>query len=128
MPSIAPRFPVAAAPEQRISVDRALSAITIESAYILQKENELGSIKSGKKADFTILEQDPYAVPVAQLKDIPVWGVVFEGQKFEVPQEIARSAGTAAVGFASDAIDLAEVAKTRGQMLNSLYRLFLSLL
>ena len=67
-----------AAPEQKISRDRALSAITLESAYVIEMEDELGSIKPGKVANFTILEQDPYAVEVDALKDIPVWGVVPE--------------------------------------------------
>ena len=52
------------APEQKISLERALRGITIESAYCIQQENEIGSIKAGKKADFTVLEQDPFAVPV----------------------------------------------------------------
>jgi hypothetical protein len=27
-----------------------------------------------------VLEQDPYKVGAAKLKDIPVWGTVFEGE------------------------------------------------
>jgi len=59
-----------------------LSAITIEAAYSIRREHEIGSIKPGKKADFTILEQDPLAVAPDKLKDIPIWGIVFEGQVF----------------------------------------------
>ena len=47
-------------------------------------EEEIGSISPGKVADFTVLEQDPYEVAADQLKDIPVWGTVFEGQPFPV--------------------------------------------
>ena len=103
-----------AAPEQSISRERALTAITIESAYVLEKENELGSIKSGKKADFTILEQDPYEVEVDDLKDITVWGVVFEGQKLEAPKETAQGKIPLKDEFVPDAVDFVAVAQTRG--------------
>jgi predicted amidohydrolase YtcJ len=74
-----------AGPEQRISVEAGLRAITIEAAYSWRRETTLGSIAPGKIANFTILEQDPYAVPPEELKDIPIWGTVFEGRKFPVP-------------------------------------------
>jgi predicted amidohydrolase YtcJ len=73
-----------AGPEQRISVDAALRAITIEAAYSWRKEHLIGSIAPGKIANFTVLDADPYAVPPQQLKDIAVWGTVFEGRVFPV--------------------------------------------
>jgi len=68
------------APDQKVSVDLALRAITIESAWSLGLEEEIGSIAPGKRADFTILEEDPYTQPASRLKDIPIWGTVFEGE------------------------------------------------
>ena len=47
------------APGERISVDRALRAITIDAAYILNRDDRLGSIEVGKHADFTVLADDP---------------------------------------------------------------------
>jgi len=72
-----------AGPEEKISVKDALKAITINAAYLLQKEKEIGSIAVGKIADFTILQQDPLAIDPKQLKDIPVWGNVFEGKIYQ---------------------------------------------
>jgi predicted amidohydrolase YtcJ len=69
-------------PEERITVDQALRAITIDAAYAIRMEDEVGSIAPGKTADFTVLEQDPYEVPPTELKDIPIWGTVFEGTPF----------------------------------------------
>ncbi|MED5530241.1 MAG: amidohydrolase family protein [Pseudomonadota bacterium] len=66
-------------PSERLSLDKALRAITIEAAHVIGLEDEIGSISAGKKADFAVLEQDPYEVDVTSLKDIPIWGVVFEG-------------------------------------------------
>ena len=71
-----------AGPEQRIPVEAGLRAITIEAAYSWRREDTLGSIAPGKIANFTILEQDPYVVPPEKLKDIPIWGTVFEGRLF----------------------------------------------
>lgn len=70
-------------PEERLSVDQALRAITVEAAFVLGRENEIGSIRAGKKADFTVLAEDPYDVPVEKLRDISIWGTVFEGRPFE---------------------------------------------
>lgn len=74
-----------AGPNQRVSVDQALRAITIEAAYSWQQENQIGSIAPGKIANFTVLEQDPYAVAPSKLKDMPIWSTVFEGRVFPVP-------------------------------------------
>ncbi|PSW41725.1 hypothetical protein CTM70_06205 [Photobacterium phosphoreum] len=38
----------------------------------------------GKIANFTILEQDPYKVELKKLKDIPIYGTVFEGKLFPI--------------------------------------------
>ena len=52
-------------PEERLTPDQAMKAITVDAAYILHLEERLGSIEAGKLADFTVLEQDPYAVGAA---------------------------------------------------------------
>lgn len=73
-----------AAPDQRISVEKALQGITIEQAYINRLEDKIGSIKAGKSADFTILDDNPFLVPPEDLKDVKVWGTMFEGRVFPV--------------------------------------------
>jgi len=70
------------APEERISLDAAMRAITIDAAWVIGWEDEIGSIRAGKKADFTVLESDPYRAGSKRLKDIKVWGTVFEGQLY----------------------------------------------
>lgn len=67
------------APNEALSRDQALRAITIDAAYIIHLEDHIGSIVAGKKADFTVLEQDPSAVSLSQWKDIPIWGTIYEG-------------------------------------------------
>ncbi|KOO13963.1 hydrolase [Vibrio xuii] len=71
-------------PDLALSLDAALRGITIEAAYSWGMEDTLGSIEVGKKANFTILEQDPYKVDVNQLKDIPIYATVFESKLFPI--------------------------------------------
>jgi predicted amidohydrolase YtcJ len=73
-----------AGPEQRIGVHDALRAITIEAAHSWRQEDKIGSIAPGKIANFTVLEEDPYAVDPMKLADVPVWGTVFEGAVYPV--------------------------------------------
>jgi len=72
------------APTECLSVEEALKAITIEAAYVMGLENEVGSLRAGKKADMVVLEQDPYEIDPMALKDIPIWGTVFEGAVFPI--------------------------------------------
>jgi predicted amidohydrolase YtcJ len=66
--------------DERVSLDAALRAITIDAAWAVGMEHEIGSITAGKKADFVVLEQDPYEVGAEGFRDIPIWGTVFEGR------------------------------------------------
>ncbi len=66
--------------DQKLSLDLALRAVTWEAAWSLGLEHEIGSIEVGKKADFSVLEQDPYAVDPMAIKDIAIWGTVLEGR------------------------------------------------
>jgi hypothetical protein len=68
--------------QERLSVYQALAAITINAARILGRADEIGSIRAGKKADFTILGEDPFQVEPGHLKDIAIHGTVFEGRPY----------------------------------------------
>ena len=64
---------------QCISVADALHCITLGAAYVLKLEGEIGSIQTGKRADFCLLEDDPLTVPPEALKDIPIADTVLGG-------------------------------------------------
>src|SRR5262249_33569351 len=68
------------APGERIGVERALRAITIDAAYVLGMEREIGSLEVGKFADFSVLSDDPTAVDRSAVRDLRVWGTVLGGR------------------------------------------------
>ena len=68
-----------AGPDQRVGAEEALRGVTIEAAYSLKLEDEIGSIEPGKRANFTILDDSPLAVDRMKIKDVGVWGTVMEG-------------------------------------------------
>jgi len=59
-------------PDERISVDDAIRAVTIDAAYQLMSDHEVGSLEVGKLADFVVLEKNPRTTAPAQISEIKV--------------------------------------------------------
>ena len=59
-------------PDQAVSLDDAIRAVTIDAARQLGQSDRLGSLEKGKEADFTILESDPYKASPDAIADIVV--------------------------------------------------------
>jgi hypothetical protein len=70
-------------PAERIPVEAAIRAVTLGAAYTLRLDHQVGSIECGKRADFTVLEDDPLEIDPAALKDARVWGTVQSGRVFD---------------------------------------------
>ncbi|MCF6293852.1 MAG: amidohydrolase [Robiginitomaculum sp.] len=66
-------------PSERITAEQSLRAITIDAAWAIGLENEIGSIEVGKQADFTILDANPLTTKAEDWPSITVWGVVLDG-------------------------------------------------
>ncbi|WP_418258916.1 amidohydrolase [Haliea sp. E17] len=71
-------------PGQRISQLSALKAVTLDAAYSLRMEKDVGSIVPGKLANFTILSDNPVTIDPLKIKDVSVWGTVHEGRVLPV--------------------------------------------
>lgn len=69
-------------PEERITQHQALQAITINAAHVMGMADITGSIRSGKRADFTVLDEDPLTCDPMNLRDINIYATVFEGKVF----------------------------------------------
>jgi predicted amidohydrolase YtcJ len=69
-------------PAEKISASDALRLITMGAAITLKMDADIGSIESGKFADFAVLGDDPTSVAPEALKDVPVLGTVSGGRVF----------------------------------------------
>lgn len=78
---------------QRTSREGALRAVTLDAAYSLQLEKEVGSIVPGKLANFTVLGENPITCEAARIKEIPVIGTIHEGRIFPLKHETKKTAG-----------------------------------
>jgi predicted amidohydrolase YtcJ len=72
--------------DQALSVDEAISAMTLAGAYAAFQEQQLGSLTPGKFADFIELDRDPRKVPPDELKSISVLRTWIAGKVVDVRQ------------------------------------------
>lgn len=70
-------------PNERISVDDAIRAVTIDAAYQMMSDDKIGSLEVGKLADFVVLEKNPRATPPEQIGDIKVLQTWVGGKRQE---------------------------------------------
>jgi predicted amidohydrolase YtcJ len=70
----------APAPGQRLGVTEALRAYTSGAAYAGHDEDEYGTVEPGKRADFVVLADSPWAVPDDEIADIDVSMTVVDGE------------------------------------------------
>lgn len=66
--------------EERISVEEALLAVTGNAAWQYGEDDKKGSIAEGKKADFVILDRDPFQVNPEEIREIRVLETIREGK------------------------------------------------
>jgi predicted amidohydrolase YtcJ len=67
-------------PNQKVTVDEAITIGTINGAYASAEENIKGSITAGKLADFVLLEKDPHEVPPNEIMNIKINRTVVGGK------------------------------------------------
>ncbi len=68
-------------PEECISVEAALRAMTIDAAWQCHSDHEVGSLEAGKFADFVVLDADPREVDPMQLGQIGVLETWVDGRQ-----------------------------------------------
>jgi predicted amidohydrolase YtcJ len=67
-------------PEQKLSVAEATEAYTMGSAYAEFQEKEKGSITAGKLADFVVLSDNIFKIPLAAIKNVKVEATYLGGK------------------------------------------------
>jgi predicted amidohydrolase YtcJ len=67
-------------PEQCITPEQALLAYTREAAKVFGIEDEVGTLETGKFADFVVLAENPLKVDPLSIKDIKIVATVMNGK------------------------------------------------
>jgi predicted amidohydrolase YtcJ len=67
-------------PHERISVQSAIEAFTINAAFVNKQEDETGSIEVGKLADLVVLDQNLFDIETSKISDTKVLLTLFGGK------------------------------------------------
>ena len=68
-------------PDERISVDDAIRAVTINAAYQIMSDDKIGSLEVGKQADLVILAKNPRTTSAEGIAKIKVQQTWIDGKK-----------------------------------------------
>ena len=75
-----PSAPVVPPADERLTVEQAIRAYTIDNAYQMRMENELGSIEPGKLADLVVLEENLFEIEKHEIHKIQVLLTMMNGK------------------------------------------------
>jgi predicted amidohydrolase YtcJ len=67
-------------PGERLDRHEALKGFTLDAAYALFLEDEVGSLEVGKRADLVVFGEDPMTVPAERLTRVPVDLTLVDGE------------------------------------------------
>ena len=65
---------------ESLSRIEAFRGFTLDAAYAAFQEDLIGSIEVGKKADFIVIDQDYFKVPVNDIRNIEVLSTYVNGE------------------------------------------------
>jgi predicted amidohydrolase YtcJ len=68
-------------PQERITVEQAIRAQTIDAAWQLFADDVIGSLEVGKYADMVVLSADPRSVPPEQIAELEVLATFLAGRR-----------------------------------------------
>lgn len=66
-------------PEQKITVEEALRSYTVNNAYAMDRENDIGKIAPGMRADMVVLSDDLFKIAPEKIEGIRVDLTIFDG-------------------------------------------------
>jgi predicted amidohydrolase YtcJ len=67
-------------PEQRVTLDDALQATTVNPAWLARDEHRRGKLRPGFLADLVVLDRDPYELEPEQLPEVNVVATMLGGR------------------------------------------------
>ncbi len=68
-------------PGERLDREAAIRAFTLDAAYAAFMEDQVGSLETGKRADFIVLDRDIMQVPATEIPDIRVEQTWVDGKQ-----------------------------------------------
>ena len=68
-------------PDERLTVEQAIRAQTIDAAWQLFADDVTGSLEVGKYADMVVLSADPREVPPEEIADLAVQATFLAGRQ-----------------------------------------------
>ena len=67
-------------PEERVTVEEAVRAYTVHSAWAVHQDREVGTLAPGMLADFVVLSEDLHEVDPGRIEDVQVVATVVGGE------------------------------------------------
>lgn len=67
-------------PEQALSREQMIRFYTINNAWLMRMENEIGSLEKGKRADFVVIDRDLLNCPLDEIKETIVHSTWLDGE------------------------------------------------
>jgi hypothetical protein len=75
-------------PEEAVKLETMLRAYTLEGAFSLFKENEIGSLEADKLADIIILDRNLFQIPAYEIHNASVVQTIFNGKIIYKKEEV----------------------------------------
>lgn len=70
-------------PEQALTRQQMIRFYTINNAWLMRMEEEIGSLEPGKRADFIVIDRDLLKCPADEIKSTKVESTWIDGKQFE---------------------------------------------
>ena len=67
-------------PEQAITREQMIRFYTINNAWLMRAEDEIGSLEVGKRADFVVIDRDLLTCPASEIADTQVQSTWLDGE------------------------------------------------
>jgi len=86
------------APEEAVDRETLMKMATVWGSFFVLKEDELGTLETGKLADFVVFNKDYFTVPLEELPEVFPLMTVLGGEIVVLREEFAGELGVAPVG------------------------------
>lgn len=65
---------------ERVSLEAMIDAYTINAAWLMHQEDSAGSIETGKRADFVVLDRNLFEIPASEINQAQVLLTLLDGE------------------------------------------------